>query len=215
MTEAVKLHLTSYLEARQAWPASGKHVLAQHDASAIVVYQAYNRAIAEFAARHGHFGAGFSYTCMSWIKPNFLWMMYRCGWAEKDPNQERVLAITLKRAYFEALLARAVASSYSASGLPTKESWQAELERSDVRLQWDPDHDPSGAPLARRAIQLGLRDAALEGFKGAALTGIEDITDFVTAQREHVVRAAWERLLVPAEHVFEVTDPEARRRLGL
>ena len=21
---------------------------------------------------------------MTWIKPSFLWMMYRCGWTEKD-----------------------------------------------------------------------------------------------------------------------------------
>ncbi len=31
---------------------------------------------------------------MTWIKPSFLWMMYRCGWAAK-PGQERVLAVRI------------------------------------------------------------------------------------------------------------------------
>ena len=31
-------------------------------------------------------------------------------------------------------------------------------QKSEVRLQWDPDHTPSGASHKRRAIQLGLRD---------------------------------------------------------
>jgi hypothetical protein len=37
---------------------------------------------------------------MTWIKPSFLWMMYRCGWATK-PGQERVLAIQITREGFE------------------------------------------------------------------------------------------------------------------
>ena len=35
------------------------------------------------------------------------------------------------------------------------------MAASEVRLQWDPDHDPHGRPLARRALQLGLRGEAL------------------------------------------------------
>ncbi|WP_141653813.1 DUF4291 family protein, partial [Erwinia billingiae] len=27
----------------------------------------------------------FSMTRMTWIKPSFLWMMYRSGWGMKDP----------------------------------------------------------------------------------------------------------------------------------
>ena len=37
----------------------------------------------------------YSTTRMTWIKPNFLWMMYRSGWAEKK-GQENILAIYLK-----------------------------------------------------------------------------------------------------------------------
>ena len=43
---------------------------------------------------------------MSWIKTNFLWMMYRCGWASKK-NQERVLAVRITREGFETILKNA------------------------------------------------------------------------------------------------------------
>lgn len=34
---------------------------------------------------------------MTWIKPSFLWMMYRAGWGFKDKGQRRVLAIDISR----------------------------------------------------------------------------------------------------------------------
>lgn len=48
---------------------------------------------------------------MSWIKPNFLWMMYRCGWGTK-PDQKIVLAIRLRRTGFDELLAQTVPSRF-------------------------------------------------------------------------------------------------------
>jgi hypothetical protein len=69
-----------YLDQQQRWPSSGRHILACFDEESIVVYQAYSPAIGRFAARHGYFGGEFSYSRMSWIKPNFLWMMYRSNW---------------------------------------------------------------------------------------------------------------------------------------
>ncbi|HBY80241.1 MAG TPA: DUF4291 domain-containing protein, partial [Cyanobacteria bacterium UBA11148] len=67
--------------------------------------------IGHFAAQHGYFGGEFSLKRMSWIKTNFLWMMYRSGWGTKA-DQEVVLAIWLKRSAFEEILAAAVPSSY-------------------------------------------------------------------------------------------------------
>lgn len=86
---------------------------------------------------------------MSWIKTNFLWMMYRSGWATKA-RQERILAVRISREGFDTILSKAM------TGRDEKESGMG--EKSPVRLQWDPDHDPNGCPLARRAIQLGLRN---------------------------------------------------------
>jgi hypothetical protein len=68
-----------YLVQAARWPKTGRHILAQFDDESIIVYQAYRPAIGQFAAQHGFFGGQFSLNRMSWIKPNFLWMRYRCG----------------------------------------------------------------------------------------------------------------------------------------
>src|SRR5690348_1890104 len=107
----MQLHTEPYLSQLAHWPREGRHILAQYDDESVVVYQAYRPAIGHFAARNGYFSGEFSFSRMSWIKPNFLWMMYRCGWASKQ-GQEVVLAIRIKRSGFDSLLAQAVYSTY-------------------------------------------------------------------------------------------------------
>lgn len=207
------LRFAPYLEQLRRWPAAGRHILAQYDADTVVVYQAYRPEIGEFAARHGRFGAGWSRERMSWIKPNFLWMMYRCGWAAKE-GQEVVLALTLRRRGFDEILAAAVPSGHDARLFPDRSTWQAAVARSDVRLQWDPDHAPGGAKEQRRAIQLGLRGEVLRRFADEWLLSVEDLTPFVRAQRAHA-GAPFSELLLPEEQVYPVTDPATARALGL
>ena len=51
----------------------------------IRVYQAYSDPIADAALAHGTFvSPPFKMERMTWIKPSFLWMMYRAGWGLKD-----------------------------------------------------------------------------------------------------------------------------------
>lgn len=165
------------------WPVSGEHILAHFDDESIVVYQAYRPETALYALQHGHFGGPtYSFNRMSWIKPNFLWMMYRCGWATK-PGQEMVVGLRIRRAFFDRILANAVASTWQPAQYASREDWKAAVEASDVRLQWDPDHDPLGAPLERRAVQLGLRGQTLKAFATSELLEVIDMTPFVHAQR--------------------------------
>lgn len=200
----------SYDTQRVRWPQAGRHILAQYDAEKIIVYQAYCPRIGRYAAEHGYFGGAFSLTRMSWIKPNFLWMMYRCGWATKE-NQETVLAVSLRRDAFEAMLAEAVPSTFVPGRYGTEREWKQAVARSQVRLQWDPDHHPSGAKLERRAIQLGLRGDFLARYARERIVGIEDITGFVTEQslnRDHT------QLVMPREEVYPVNGPLAAK-IGL
>jgi len=203
-----------YLDQRTRWPENGKHILAQHDAETIVVYQAYRRSIGDYAIEHRAFGGDFSYARMSWIKPNFLWMMYRSGWGTKE-GQEATLGLRLRRQFFDSILAQAVASSFDQLGHSTHGAWQAAIATSDVRLQWDPDHDPQGKPLARRAIQLGLRGAVLAEFGKRELVDVIDMREFVAAQRERLSRGGIAELSTPVEHVYRPSDPSIVRRLGL
>ena len=179
-----------------------------------MVYQAYHPTIGLFAAQHGYFGGAFSLARMSWIKPNFLWMMYRCGWGTKE-NQEVTLAIRLQRQTFDQMLAQAVHSAYVPAVYGTEAAWQAAVAQSDVRLQWDPDHHPSGAKLERRAIQLGLRGNALARYAKEWIVSIEDISDFVREQHQRLQANALDDLLLPREAVYPVSDAAVAARLGI
>jgi hypothetical protein len=150
---------------------------------------------------------------MSWIKPNFLWMMYRCGWATKV-DQERVLALRLRRTFFEQLLRDAVASTYYPPSWESRHAWEEAVRGSDVRLQWDPDHDPAGSPVERRAIQLGLRGATLATFATTAILAVEDITELVAGERPNASHP-FDRLRTPSERVFQPNDGLAAVNLGL
>ncbi len=202
-----------YLAQQARWPRSGRHILAQFDAKSVMVYQAYRPDIGHFAARHGFFGGGFGMSRMSWIKPNFLWMMYRSGWGTKA-GQEVTLAVRLQRNAFDEILRLAVHSTFAPEVYETHEAWQQTVARSDVRLQWDPDHGSSGSPLERRAIQLGLRGDVLARYAREWLLGIEDISEFVTEQRANA-KAPYDRLVTPREDVYPVADIEVVARLGL
>jgi len=197
----VKLLVEKYKEQAEQWPQEGRHILAQFDDETVVVYQAYKPSIGLYAAKNGYFGGDFSYSRMSWIKPNFLWMMYRCGWASKV-GQETVLAIHLKRTYFDDLLSEAFPSS-NTLGL-SKPEWNREVAASDVRLQWDPDHDPYGNKETRRAIQLGLRNDYLTPFQGEGIIAIENITGFVLEQSKHIKKGDLSSLMTPTERCYPV-----------
>lgn len=188
--------------------------MAQYDDSSVVVYQAYRPAIAHFAVEHGYFGGEFSFERMSWIKPNFLWMMYRSGWGTKA-GQEVTLAIRIARAAFETILAAAVYSSFVPDVFESELAWKQAVARSSVRLQWDPDHHPSGAKLERRAIQLGLRGEVLTHYARDWIVSIEDISKFVQQQYQAVRLGDWQQLLVPSEAVYPVDNLDVAQRLQL
>lgn len=67
----MRLATEPYLMQLERLPTAGDRILAHF----IAVYQAYRSAIGEFAATQGYFGGEFNLERMSWIEPNFLWMM--------------------------------------------------------------------------------------------------------------------------------------------
>lgn len=204
-----------YKQGLEHWPKTGQHILAHQTNEEIVVYQAYKKSIARFAAENQFLGGNeYSYNRMSWIKPNFLWMMYRCGWAEKE-NQESVLALWIRKKDFEAILNEAVISSFNPQYHDNYEQWRADLGRKEVRLQWDPDHDPYGHKSERRAIQLGLKGGTLENFGKKQIIRIEDITGFVKQQKQLLDNGRLDELQVPVERVYTTTDETLNKRVGM
>lgn len=205
----MKLATESHVAQAARWPQSGEHILAHYDDDTLIVYQAYRPSIGRFAIEHGYLGGpDFSLSRMSWLKPNFLWMMHRCGWGTKE-GQEYILGLRLRHAFFDRLLAMAVPSSFEASQLDRRDAWQVAVAASDVRLQWDPDHAPSGARLERRAIQLGLRGTTLRAFARDEIVEVIDMTGFVAAQRIHAQDHNPD-LLCPVEGVYTRSTPRER-----
>lgn len=191
-------------------PQMGKHIIGFQTENEIVVYQAYKPSIAQYAVKNQTLGGtDFSFKRMSWIKPNFLWMMFRCGWAEKE-NQERVLAIWLKKQAFEQILNEAVLSTFDEETYGTREIWQKLLSEKEVRVQWDPDHGPKGNKLERKAIQLGLKGETLQFFANEGIQHIEDITPLVKKQSLYVKQDELDKLWVPAESIYNGLTSEIR-----
>lgn len=202
----MKIVTERYQSQIEKLPLAGQHIIGQQNEKEIVVYQAYKPSIANFAVKNQFLGgAEYSYNRMSWIKPNFLWMMFRCGWGEKE-NQERVLAIWIDQEVFRNILSSAVFSSFDPQHYASHEIWKTELGTKEGRLQWDPDHDPFGNKITRRAIQLGLKGNLLEEFGKKKINLIEDITDFVKEQSQYVKNNQLDKLIVPVERIWEPGD---------
>ncbi|MEU3723960.1 DUF4291 domain-containing protein [Streptomyces sp. NPDC031705] len=175
-------------------------IRAAHTASTITVYQAYAPRLGLPAARDGRFPPAWKRERMTWVKPSFLWMMYRCGWATKA-DQETVLAVEITRAGFDRALARACLSHYVPGVHPDREAWKASLAGSPARVQWDPERDLHLNPLPHRSLQLGLSGEASRAYADEWTVSIRDVTPL--ARRIHALVRAGDteaaRALLPAE----------------
>ena len=164
-------------------------IRALYSKDTIRVYQAYNKIIASEAVMKGTFGNNFKMDRMTWIKPSFLWMMYRCGWATKE-NQECVLAIDIQRNSFDYLVAN--------------EEWKRLIHSSDIRLQWDPERDIHGNPLNYRSLQLGLRGEAVRKYVNEWIVDITDITSYVNELKCLISQKKDVSMLLPKEMVYQI-----------
>ncbi|MEU6237310.1 DUF4291 domain-containing protein [Kitasatospora sp. NPDC047058] len=185
-----------------------KHgIRAQHTASTITVYQAYPPEIGVPAARDGRFPGVWKRDRMTWIKPSFLWMMYRCGWAAKE-GQETVLAVEIAREGFEWALRNSCLSHYAPGVHTDRASWKRELRRAPARVQWDPERDLHLQPLPHRSLQLGLAGEAAHRYADEWIRAVTDVTPRVREIRA-LVRdrdlAAAGRLL-PTETTYPAGD---------
>ena len=204
----------------------------------VVVYQAYNAAIAHAAARADSFLAPLQQGLwranrMTWVKPSAVWMGYRCGWGLfKDANQSHVLALHIPEDKFFALLSLARLSDCGSGA----------AAQSDVVVQWDPERlfapgaaertGAAGCNSAQppnkhaytqmdqdvRSIQIGLRNSAVEMLLDpAVVVQINDVTE-----RFHACgRALADGDLNAAKDALNVNEvpllvvPSIRARLGM
>ncbi|KAJ5781271.1 hypothetical protein N7457_006431 [Penicillium paradoxum] len=140
----------------------------------VTVYQAYSPEIANAALKAQTFVTPFSRARMTWIKPSFLWMAYRSGWATKV-RQERVLAVEITREGFEWALPHSCLSHHT-PGEMSQNEWREKLRASPVRIQWDPERDLSLRALDYRSIQVGLSGEAVGRYVDDWIVSVTDVT---------------------------------------
>ena len=154
-------------------PIQHRQIRALYDETTVTVYQAYNSAIADAAVGAQRLDASplFKPARMTWIKPSWNWMMYRAGYSFKDANQTNILALRLRRGFFEKLLAASVES----------ESEEAKRDGEQVRIQWDPERNVRIQKLSSdgrvRSIQIGIPNGWKGQWLNEGIVTIEDVTD--------------------------------------
>lgn len=181
-------------------------IRAVYDDETIRVYQAYSDPIANTALANGTFvSPPFKMDRMTWIKPSFLWMMYRAGWGLKDDGQKRILGIHITREGFEWALANGCLSHAAPS--VSESEWAQLKDRSPVRIQWDPERDIRLHRLEHRSIQIGLSKEAVDRYVHQWIRRIEDVTPL--AREIHCLveagRVDQAHALLPVERVYPMT----------
>jgi len=179
-----------------------QYVNAEWDEEGIYFYQAYKDEIANYALEHQKFGGPCWGDRMTWIKPSFAWMLYRCGYGRKH-NQNRVLKIKLGHEVFRDILKGCNLTIHlKHDGGKNKKNKKDEQnlekigqdkidsnkpEPSFGRIQWDPERDlyssegktPYHQPrkmLKTRAIQIGINGGLRELYVENVIS-IEEVTD--------------------------------------
>ena len=192
-----------------------KEIRAMYTEDTIRIYQAYGDAIADSALKEKKFiSPPFKIDRMTWIKPSFLWMMYRAGWGKKDENQKRILAIDISREGFEWALEHSLLSNHASKY--TKEEWLKLKESTPVRIQWDPERDLFLEPLPYRSIQIGLSNEAVSLYINQWIQNITEVTNLasqidVLIQKNKIEEA---KMLLPKEMPY-IPSKTNRERIEL
>jgi hypothetical protein len=196
-------------------PVPYRQIRARYTDRAVTVYQAYSPAIAEAALAAGTFVPPFNRGRATWIKPSFLWMAYRSGWAGKD-GQERALAIEITRAGLRWALEHACLSHYEAGTYADEAAWRHRMDTTCVRIQWDPERGPRHEALGHRSIQIGLTGHAVARYVDDWIVSVRDATPLMIQIRDLVAAGQLNeaRHLLPVERPYPV-DPELAATIGI
>ncbi|MCW8877016.1 MAG: DUF4291 domain-containing protein [Kangiellaceae bacterium] len=153
-------------------------IRANYDSDSIVMYQAYSDVISDPAIQGQKFQPPFSFTRMTWIKPSFFWLMHRSNWGQKT-NQNRILAVYIKRSCWEKALSLGVLTSPENHIHGSGANWEQQFNQAKVHVQWDTERSQKGAALTYFSIQVGLSRHIIQEYVDDWIVKIEDLTSLV------------------------------------
>ncbi len=187
-------------------------IRADYSRDTIVVYQAYNDAIADAALKAQTFVHPFSFNRMTWIKPSLRWLMHRSNWGQKK-GQNRTLRVRITRQGWDEALKRGVLTSPDGPVFGNTHRWRQDFKEAAVHVQWDTERSFKGAALDHYSIQVGLSRHIIQRFATQWIVSIEDLSPFITKART-LMRAGKTKQalrLLPSERVYPVEGEPARR----
>jgi len=179
-------------------------VLADFDEEGVWVYQAFRPSTVAAAVAKGTLGKGFGLDRMTWIKPSLGWMLHRSNYASAK-RQEAIARIKVRRTGFDEILRAGVLTSFDPAIHESREAWARALRATEVHVQWDPDRDLEGRPLARRAIQLGLKGSMVRRYVEEWIASVVDYTAVAKAI-QHALKTGGPLPATPRETEYRCDD---------
>lgn len=185
------------------------------DEKLIAVYSAFDASIANIAVKQQKLLPPFSYSRMTWIKPSYLWMMYRSEWGNKL-GMERILRIWILRSEWDKALKEAILTTPETRVYSDPGKWRSQLERARIRVQWDPERDIHNKRQPYKSIQVGITAELSEVYAKRWIQKIEDCTSLTHQIRNKIWAGDTEgaELLLPSERLYPV-GADIARALGM
>lgn len=152
---------------------------------------------------------------MTWIKPSYLWLMERSNWGSKS-NQNYILAIKIKRSYWEKALSLSVLTHPDKAIYKSGFEWEQAFNNAQVHIQWDPERTLRGRKMDIRSIQVGISRYLIEEFNEDWIVEIIDLTPLtkkINALRKQGKYKEAKRLL-PKEQRYPL-PLELENRIGV
>lgn len=190
-------------------------IRALFDEKNIAVYAAFGDSIAIPALKNQQLLPPFVYNRMTWVKPSFLWMLYRSDWGNRA-SMTRILRIWIKRSHWDAALQEAILTTPVATVYPNKKKWRTQLEKTRVRVQWDPERSITNKKLAIKSIQLGITAKLSEQYAKQWITKIEEVTSMAHRINNLLLAGKVQEAekLLPQERIYP-TPAASRITLGM
>ena len=196
-------------------PLVVRRIRAQFTDSTVRVYQSLPRETAEASLAVGTLVPPFNMGHMTWIKPGFLGMLLRWQLGAAN-NQHTLLAIDVKRAAFEWLLANSCVNSYQPDLHASRDAWAQRMAATSIRTQWDQEKSILQKPLPYRSLQIGLSGETLESYVDdwiVGLTSCEGLAHWISSalKAKRYVEAAAH---LPVEEPYPL-PPEFTAAIGV
>jgi hypothetical protein len=186
-------------------------IRADYNDKEIAVFAEFGSIIAEKAIASQKLLPPFAYDRMTWIKPSFLWLMYRSEWGNKA-GMERILKIWIRRQDWDAALTEAILTTPEKHVYDNPKKWRDQLQKARIRVQWDPERDLQNNRLAFKSIQVGITSALSEHFAKKWIVRIEDVTAISKQIRRLLNNGDYKsaKKLLPDEREYPVNNNIAK-----